>query len=35
MDFEHDYLPDTWTHPETGVMILGEDMPQELIPPRP
>lgn len=31
-DFEHDYLPDVWVHPETGVLILGEDMPHELMP---
>jgi hypothetical protein len=31
-DFVHDLLPDVWTHPETGVLILGEDMPRELMP---
>lgn len=31
-DFEHDYLPDIWVHPETSVVILGEDMPHELMP---
>lgn len=31
-DFEHDPLIDVWTHPESGVIILGEDMPPELKP---
>lgn len=31
-DFEHDLLVNVWTHPETGVLILGEDMPHELMP---
>jgi hypothetical protein len=31
-DFELDHLPNTWIHPETGVTILGEDMPHELKP---
>lgn len=31
-DFALDMLTDVWAHPETGVSILGEDMPQELIP---
>lgn len=31
-DFVHDFLTDTWNHPDTGVLILSEDMPRELIP---
>lgn len=31
-DFDHDALTDTWIHPDTGVLIFGEDMPRELIP---
>lgn len=31
-DFEHDLLIDVWTHPDSGVVILGEDMPHELMP---
>lgn len=31
-DFVHDFLTDTWIHPDTGVVIFGEDMPRELIP---
>lgn len=30
-DFVHDFLTDTWIHPDTGVVIFGEDMPRELI----
>lgn len=33
-DFEIDFLPNIWRHPETDVSILGEDMPWELIPAR-
>ena len=32
VDFDHDLLTDTWIHPDTGVLIFGEDMPRELIP---
>lgn len=31
-DFEHDFLIDVWVQPESGVIILGEDMPRELMP---
>ena len=31
-DFEHDFLIDVWVQPESGVIILGEDMPHELMP---
>lgn len=31
-DFDHDLLIDVWSHPESGVVILGEDMPHELMP---
>ena len=34
-DFEHKALVDIWEHPETGVEILGEDMPLELYPVHP
>jgi hypothetical protein len=27
-----DFLTDTWTHPDTGVLIYGADLPRELIP---
>lgn len=32
-DFELDVLPNVWTHPDTRVSILDEDMPDELRPP--
>lgn len=31
-DFRYDAAADVWVHPDTGVIILGEDMPPELIP---
>ena len=31
-DFDHDITSDTWIHPDTGVLIFGENMPRELIP---
>ncbi len=31
-DFEYTAYTDTWTHPDSGVTIHGEDMPDELIP---
>lgn len=31
-DYVHDFLSDTWIHPDTGVLIFGEHMPRELIP---
>jgi hypothetical protein len=30
-DFQYDALIDVYTHPETGVHILGEEMPEELL----
>lgn len=32
MDWQYDLLLDLFWHPETGVVILGEDMPEELYP---
>jgi hypothetical protein len=31
-DYRAEWLRLTWTHPETGVVIYGEDMPTELKP---
>lgn len=31
-DFEHNLRLETWRHPETGVEIFCEDMPEELLP---
>jgi hypothetical protein len=31
-DFEHDAMWHTWVHPETGVTITCEQMPDELVP---
>lgn len=31
-DFHYDPVTDRWVHPDTGVIIRGEDMPPELIP---
>ena len=31
-DFRYDAAADVWVHPDTGVIIFGEDMPPELIP---